>query len=51
MIPGVLVQIAMLIIIVRCAYVGFTLLQRVNKNWLDILFYASIIVLMLSLLF
>jgi hypothetical protein len=49
--PGLLIQIALIIIVVRSVYV---VVQRMNirsKNWLDILFHLSIVVVALGFLF
>lgn len=40
--PHLLFQIALLIVVVRSAYMSVTLLQKPGRNWLDILFYASV---------
>lgn len=48
--PGILIQIALIIIIVRSIYV---VIQRVNihsKNWLDIFFHISIAIVALGFL-
>ncbi|WP_167577827.1 hypothetical protein [Ammoniphilus sp. YIM 78166] len=50
MIP-LLVQIAWVIVIVRCGYAAFKLLNRGRrKPWLDILFYISVVIIALAFL-
>jgi hypothetical protein len=51
MFPELLVQISLIIIAVRCGYVALKLIQSHNKQWLDIAFYISIVIVMLSILF
>ncbi|WP_166243200.1 hypothetical protein [Paenibacillus turpanensis] len=51
MIPAILVQIALIVMVVRSAYVTFSLAQRSKKPWLDIAFHLSILILALSFLF
>jgi hypothetical protein len=46
-----IVQIALIIIIVRCVYVAFTHFQRHRKKWLEILFYLSVAIIALEMLF
>lgn len=49
--PSLLFQIALIIIVVRSVYVVVKLFNVSKKNWLDILFHASIAVVGLSFLF
>jgi len=50
MIPKLLYQIALIIIIARCGYVAFTLLNKTRKAWLEILFYLSVVIVALTFL-
>jgi hypothetical protein len=49
-ITPLLFQIALIIIIARCGYVAFNLLNGSRKSWLDILYYLSIVIVALSFL-
>lgn len=51
MVHSLIVQIALIIVIIRCGYLAVTLAQRAHKAWLDILFYTAAVVLALSYLF
>jgi hypothetical protein len=46
--PKLLIQIALIVIIVRCGYVAYTLLNHSKKRWLDIAFYVAVALLALS---
>jgi predicted membrane channel-forming protein YqfA (hemolysin III family) len=50
MIPHLLIQIALILVIARCGYVAFNLLNRARKAWLEILFYLAVVVIALNLL-
>lgn len=47
---ALLVQLALIVIIVRCVYVGINLVKQAKKDWLNIAFYISIIIVALSLI-
>jgi hypothetical protein len=52
MVPSLLlVQIALIIIAARSGYQAMNLLKKTNKNWFDILYYLSIVIVVLSFLF
>jgi len=48
--PSLLIQIALIIIIVRSVYVIVQRMGVHSKNWLDILFHASIAIVALGFL-
>ncbi len=50
MLIHLLEQVALLIIIFRSIYVTVMMINRPLKNWMDILFHASIAIVALSLL-
>jgi|HigsolmetaAR203D_1030402.scaffolds.fasta_scaffold00122_15 hypothetical protein len=50
MIGSLLVQIAWIVVLVRCLYLLFTYFQKHRKPWFDILFYASVAIISLSFL-
>jgi len=49
-IPGILIQIAWVLIIARCGYKAITLINHGHKPWFEILFYVSVIIVSLSFL-
>lgn len=49
-IPKLLYQICLIIIMGRCAYVGFKLLKHTRKDWLEIAFYFSVVIVGYTLL-
>ena len=51
MMPALLIQIALIIIIVRSVYVVVQRMNMHSKNWLDILFHASIAIVAFGFLF
>ncbi|WP_241712835.1 hypothetical protein [Sulfoacidibacillus ferrooxidans] len=50
MIPHVIIELALLIIIIRCVYVAFTLAQNRSRKWLEIAFYLSVAIIAFSFL-
>jgi len=48
--PSLLLQAALIIIVARSGYRTFQLAGAVRKQWLDILFHASVAILALSFL-
>jgi hypothetical protein len=50
MIPTLIIQIALVIVVIRCGYVAFTLLNGHGKRWLDIAFYISVALIALNFL-
>lgn len=48
--PAILFQIALVIIVIRSVYVVVQGVNVRNKNWLDILFHASIAIVALGFL-
>ncbi len=48
--PKLVIQIALVLIMVRCGYVGVKLCNGSRKNWLDILFYFSVALVSFSFL-
>lgn len=49
-VPKLVIQIALILIMIRCGYVGFQLMKPSRKNWLDILFYFSVAIVAFSFL-
>ncbi len=48
---ALLVQLALIVIIIRCVYVGINLVRQSKKDWLNIAFYVAVIIVALSLFF
>lgn len=50
MFPTVIIQIAVLIILVRSAYIFFQGIQAFRKNWLELLYHLSVALIALNFL-
>ncbi|MEW9668174.1 hypothetical protein [Ammoniphilus sp. 3BR4] len=50
MIPALLLQLAWVIIIARCGYKAFNLMNAKRKPWFEILFNISVVLISLSFL-
>lgn len=48
--PKIVIQLALIIIVVRCGYVAYTLLNHSKKRWLDIAFYVAVVLYALNAL-
>ncbi|UTR09793.1 MULTISPECIES: hypothetical protein [Evansella] len=50
MIPGILITIAWVLIAVRCGLRFFHLINNRSKDWLEVLFQLSIVIIALAFL-
>lgn len=49
-IPNIIIQLCLILVIARCGYVGFQLINHSKKNWLEILFNFAVAIIALNIL-
>ncbi|TCP55518.1 hypothetical protein EV586_103171 [Tumebacillus sp. BK434] len=49
-IPKIIIQLCLMLVIARCGYVGFQLINHAKKKWLEILFHFAVAIIALDIL-